>query len=120
MPDYPPEVYRKAAEAVEPGGSRAGEAIARAVLDAVAADLGNAVAEKILACLTAGADPDKIRPPRVHDTSARTLRRHYLAAARIAAFAFLTEDDKLRLAAEALAAGQFVACPAPDDGTREH
>ena len=102
MPDYSPEIYRKAAEAVERelmSGTyydthvESEDALARAALDAVAEDLGNAVAAKILGGLKFYADPDKIRLPQTHDASARALRRHYQAAARIASWAFLGDDD---------------------------
>lgn len=124
MPAYPPEIYRKAAEAVERELMSdisydmhldSEEAIARAVLDAVAADLGNAVAEKILARMEANG-------PGMHvklkgDAAVRRLmrRQHFATAARIAARAFLTEEDTLRQVAEAVARGDYVACPAPED-----
>jgi hypothetical protein len=119
VPDYSPEIYRKAAEAMlrrhklaRPYSHLRWQDFAEeatGILDAVAEDLGSAVAEKILAHMeargpaTAGAD------------WTRRYRRSFATAARVAAFAFLTEDDKLRLAAEALAAGQFVASPGPED-----
>lgn len=125
MPAYPAAIIRKAADAVERelmSGTEysehldSEEAIARAVLDAVAADLGSAVAEKILAHLDEHtADPATPAMPQTHRHRIMAKRRDFATAARVAAFAFLTEDDKLRLAAEALAAGQFVACPAPED-----
>ncbi|HEY6493292.1 MAG TPA: hypothetical protein VIZ43_08470 [Trebonia sp.] len=119
MADFAPEIYRKAAAAIERelmAGTyydthvESEEALARAALDAVAADLGEYVAVKILAHMEAHG------PATEGAEWTRRYRRDFGTAARVAAFAFLTEDDKLRMAAAALAAGDFIACPAPEDG----
>lgn len=79
---------------------------ARAILDAAAADLGEHVAGKILAHM------DKYHP--AGGSRLNPWRRHFSTAARIAAWAFLTEDDEKRLAAEAVARGDFAVCAIPD------
>ena len=126
MPDYPPEIYAKAAGAItrellsyqrHDTWMDSDEALARVALDAVAADLGEAVSAKILEHMEArgpkrlpAANDDLVNRPR------NAFRRHFGIAARVAAHAFLTEGDKMRLAAEALAVGQFAACRLPEDG----
>jgi hypothetical protein len=124
VPDYPAAIIRLAAEAVErelmsgidySEHLDSEEAIARAVLDAVAADLGNAVAAKILAHMEASGPSVRVKL-RGDAAMKRHMRRlHFETAARIASRAFLTEEDTLRQVAEALARGDYVTCPAPED-----
>ena len=116
MPDFSPEIIRKAADAIEPGGGRAAEAFASAALDAVAAELGEVVAQKILAHMEASGPPMRVKLKG--DAAVRRLmrRQHFGTAARIASRAFLTEQDTLRQVAAALERGDYVACQAPEDG----
>jgi len=73
------------------------------ILDAVTEDLGAAVAAKILA------HADEYDPLTPADLTARW-RRHFGICSRIAAGAFLSEDDMRRIAAREMAAGNYVAC----------
>lgn len=123
MPDFPPEVIQRAAEVryrqydSEFNASHlswqdfAGEA--REILDAVAEQLGQVCASKILAHMEAGGP----QPARGAGARSRygAWRRHFNAAARVAARAFLTDDDMRRIAARELAAGNFAACPVPGE-----
>jgi hypothetical protein len=123
--DYPDTIIRKAAESAHAdlcGCTGSGDywadptygyvRVARAVLDAIAEDLGQHVAAKI----TAHADE---HGPGAQDGLGGLARsrwlRYFRIAARIAAFAFLAEEDVMRIAAEALATGQYVACPVPEE-----
>jgi hypothetical protein len=83
---------------------------ARAILDAAAADLGEHAAARILAHMEGHG------PPGGHGSASRLLawRRHFSAAARVASRAFLTEDDEKRLAAEAIARGDYAVCDTPE------
>jgi len=123
LPDYPPEVYRKAAEAIERelmSGRDYGthmdsdEALATAALDAVAGELGQFAASKIIAHMEEhGPGPDVKLPARM--ALARRMRRmHFETAARVAARAFLTEADLLKIAAEAISRGDFMICSGPE------
>lgn len=127
MPDYPDSVYRLAAEAIERElmsdhdyGTHmdSDEALARAALDAVAAELGEVCAAKITEHMEAHGPGPHVRLPKRAAVARQMRRLHFNTAAQVASRAFLTEDDLKRLAAEALAAGQFSWCPSPegDDG----
>ena len=122
MPDYGSEVLDAAATAISDArrGPLSGalswteadyaRALARAALDAAAPLLAESVAEKILAHM------EKYEPPGATGTRWRARRRHFSITARIAAGAFTTREESLRLAAEAMARGDFVACPVPEGG----
>ena len=125
MPDYPPEIRKAAAHAIDierfrdPGydGLVSGDPadLAGAVLNAVAADLGNAAAEKILAHMEASGPSVRVKL-RGDAALKRHMRRlHFETAARIASRAFLTEEDTLRQVAGALERGDYVSCQAPED-----
>ena len=110
MADYPQAIYDKATAALlslhdlHPDWAAT---LARAALEAVAADLGEHAAGKIAAHRDAYGPQDGAR--------LSGWRRHFGIAARIAARAFLTEDDLKQLAAEALARGDYMACDIPED-----
>jgi hypothetical protein len=115
MPDYPPSVLAAATAAIRgqfrddldrPGAPEA-DALARAALEAAAPILAEAVAQKILAHME---EHDKAT-----GWAARwTWRTHFGIAARVAAGAFYTREDQLRLAAEAIRRGEFIACDIPE------
>ena len=127
MPDIPQEAVRLAAEVrLRQYGSEYSSAHltwrdfadeAREVLEAAAVPLGEHVAAKITAhCDEHGPDPSKPLKPRVVlQVSMR--RMHFQTAARIAGRAFLTEEDLLAMAAEAIKRGDFTMCRSqePDD-----
>ena len=81
--------------------------LARAALDAAAPLLAESVAEKILAHAERQHPRDHAHVPTAWD-------RHFSIAARVAAGAFTTREESLRMAAEAIARGDYVACPAPE------
>jgi len=90
------------------------EALARVALEAAAPILAEAIAQKILAHAERQFpknDPAKV--PGRPDLW-RTWHRHFGIAARIAAGAFYTREDELRLAAEAIERGDFIACDIPE------
>jgi|SRR5579871_1009568 len=74
------------------------------ILDAVAEDLGQVVAGKIRAHM------EDQGPSEVSKVARSRWRRHFGTAARVAAFAFLTDDDKRAIAARELAAGNAIPC----------
>jgi hypothetical protein len=121
MPDYPPGVRDAAVRAAEAeseiGYSTPPEIMATAILDAIAPLLGEHVAKRILDHMNAhGPRPGSRLGGKPADDAARwAWRRHFGIAARIAARAFLTEEDEKRLTAEALARGDFVACDLPEE-----
>lgn len=82
------------------------DAVTRA-LEVAAPALGEHAASKILAHMEAHVPPDATR--------AGICRRLFGIAARVAAGAFLTDDDVKRQAAEAVARGDFIACVIPED-----
>lgn len=92
------------------------EALTRIMLEAAAPALAETVAAKILAHRdrywpAAGNEhPDHGDVP---DPVRRSLRRHFAIAARIAAGAFDTDEDRRRLAAEAIARTDYICCPPP-------
>lgn len=84
------------------------ETLMRLTLEGAAVELGQHVADKILGHLEAHWPPEPGR--------AAISRRLFGIAARVAARAFLTEDDLRRRAAEALARGDFLGCVIPQGG----
>ena len=112
MPDIPLGAIEQGGRAVAemfPGlGPETGRRIARAVLNAAAEPLGEFVAGKI------GQHRDRYMTAYA-DGRAGTWRRYFGIAANVAASAFLTEDDKRRIAARELAADDFVACLSPEE-----
>ena len=111
MPDYPPAALAAAETAIrhELKSSREVEPdrLARAALDAAAPVLAEAVAQKILK------HSDKHEPPP-GSPSYLAWHRHFGTAARVAAGAFGTREDQLRMAAEAIERGDFIACDIPE------
>jgi hypothetical protein len=119
MPEIPPAAIMAAAIAIEREllsgrdysmAQDSDEALARVALEAAAPILAEAVAQKILAHRETIAGPADIRAHEDGARRARAARAHYRTAAQIAALAFFTDEDKKRLAAEALARGEFIAC----------
>lgn len=139
MPDIPQAAVTAAAAAIEREllsgthyamSADSDEALARAALEAAAPILAEHVAQKILA----HADrqfpkTDPAKKPGQPDRW-RTWHRHFGIAARVAAFAFSTEEDIKRGTAEAIARGDFAVCHLDaagnpvagtrEDGKREH
>jgi len=115
MPDIPESATAAAAEAITFAANHfeAGEAessalrFARAALEAAAPILAEACATAILAHMEAH---DKATIPSVR----RAWRRHFGIAARVAAGAFDTREDQLRMAAEAIGRGDWVRCDIPE------
>ena len=119
MPDaIPPAALLAAGSAIrdELRSSREVEpdALARAALEAAAPLLAEAVAQKILAHMEHFADPAVERLPLAASLRAGALRRHFQAAARIAAGTFDTREDQLRMAAQAIERGDWVRCDIPE------
>ncbi len=115
MPEIPPEAVTAAVnEIMRQRGLTAdhcrawAEPIARAALDGAAPVLAEAVAQKITGHMEAHG-PQAGTPP-IGGQSRRAWRRHFQIAARIAAFAFATEDDKKQAAIEAIARGDAAIC----------
>lgn len=125
MPDIPQEAVTAAAAAIEREllsgtdyamAADSDEALARVALEAAAPFLAEHVARKILAHADRQfpkTDPAKVpgQPDRW-----RIWHRHFGIAARVAAWAFSTDEDVKRATAEALARGDFIACNLGDDG----
>ena len=115
MPDNPPEVLAAVERALIVAATDFGTDVitgssatfARAALDAAAPLLAESVAEKILAHAERQHPRDHAHVPTAWD-------RHFSIAARVAAGAFTTREESLRMAAEAIARGDYVACPAPE------
>ena len=116
MPDIDPAVRDRAYDAalahateyVTPDLLRQ---VADDVLDAAAPLLAEACAVKILAHMEA-------RGPASgsgYNQPLRAWRRHMGIAARVAARSFSTRDEELQQAAAAIARGDFVQCPAPEE-----
>lgn len=121
MPDVPAGAITAAASAIERelmGGTSYGfamasdEALARVALEAAAPILAEAVAAKILAHAECQHPRNKNHLPTAWD-------RHFSIAARIAAGAFYTREDELRLAAEAIGRGDVIWCN-PLEAPGEH
>jgi hypothetical protein len=116
MPDIPDEAVQRAAEVMfrqYESQYDVGEQTwrdfaddARAVLEAALPVLTESVAQRILAFA------EQQHPRGDHVPLA--WHRHFATAAQVAGFAFMTGDDKKQAAAEALARGDYVACPSPE------
>lgn len=132
MPEFPPEVIQRAAEvrmrqyeseySLGPLTWRDFVPEVTEILDAVAEQLGEHCAAAILARMESDEAGQQERLPRQAGTQrmARTMKRqHFGIAARVASRAFLTEDDMKRIAARELAAGSFVASPAPEGDDKQ-
>jgi hypothetical protein len=126
VPDYPDTAVRHAAEVMLRNYDSQYNADhltwrdfaddARAVLDAAAPDLGEHAARKILVHMEShGPDPAAVKLPQAQASRSYAYRRHFQTAARVAAGAFLTDDDQKRLAAQALVRGDYVQCPLPEE-----
>lgn len=116
MPDLPAAAIQAAAAAIErelmsstdyPMALDSDEALARVALEAAAPILADAVAQAILAHAERQHPRDPGHVPTAWD-------RHFSIAARVAAGAFSTDEDDLRMGAEALAAGNHMACDPPE------
>ena len=83
------------------------DALARAALEAAAPLLAEACATAILAHME---EHDKA----TGWSARRAWRSHFGIAARVAAGAFDTREDQLRMAAEAVERGDFIACDIPE------
>ena len=90
------------------------DALARAALDAAAPILAEAIAQKILKHMEEHGPAPASPGVTLHETMRRAWRRHFGIAARIAAGAFYTREDKLRLAAQAISEGRFISCDIPE------
>jgi hypothetical protein len=88
--------------------------LARAALEAAAPLLAETVAQKILAHMEEHGPGPASPGVTLHETMRRAWRRHFGIAARVAAGAFWTREDELRLAAEAIGRGDFIACDIPE------
>lgn len=122
MPDIPDAAVRAAADvrALQwdrkfghiAGSRERFEAEAREILEAAAPILAEHVAQAIIAHADRQFPKnDPAKRPGQPDVW-RTWHRHFGIAARVAAGAFFTREDKLRMAAEALNRGDYTACPA--------
>jgi len=120
MPDYPPEAIAAIDAALDdlPQPENRFERdrwriVSRVTLDAAVPVLAEAVAQKILAHMESHG-PHKpagaLEPVTAIGRDYRAWRRHFGIAARVAAGAFWTDEDKMRLAAEAIARGEFIGC----------
>jgi hypothetical protein len=119
VPDYPPSVLAAAESAIIEAATDFGHddlvagssrKFARAALDATAPLLAEAVAQRIL-------EHAERQHPRDPDHVPTAWHRHFSIAARVAAGAFDTREDQLRMAAEAIERGDYVACN-PSGGAR--
>jgi hypothetical protein len=87
---------------------------ARAALEAAAPLLAETIAQKILAHMEEHGPGPASPGVTLHETMRRAWRRHFGIAARVAAGAFHTREDGLRLAAEAIERGDFIGCVIPE------
>ena len=87
---------------------------ARAALEAAAPLLAEACASAILAHMEAYGPAAEAPGVTRHEVLRRAWRRHFGIAARVAAGAFYTREDELRLTAEAVERGDFIACNPPE------
>jgi hypothetical protein len=83
-------------------------------LEAAGPVLAEAVAQKILAHMEAHGPAPEAPGVTRHEVLRRAWRRHFGIAARIAAGAFHTREDELRLAAQAIERGDSIACDIPE------
>jgi hypothetical protein len=88
--------------------------LARAALEAAAPLLAETIAQKILAHMEEHGPAPASPGVTLHETMRRAWRRHFGIAARVAAGAFYTREDELRLAAQAIERGDFIACNPPE------
>ena len=115
MPDVPAEAITAAEAAIRdafPGefgkpGMPEPDALARAALEAAAPLLAEACAQRILAHA-------ERQHPRDPDHVPTAWHRHMDIAARVAAGAFYTREDLLRLAAQAIERGDVAWCNPPE------
>lgn len=117
MPDVPAEAISAAERAIEAVMTdpefrveRSAAGLARVAVEAAAPILAEAVAAKIEAHR---AEWSQARPGQLVPTA---WDRHMKIAARVAAWAFSTDDDKKRMAAAAIARGDVVVCTNPEPG----
>ena len=122
MPDIPAHALAVAESAIrdELKASREIEPdrLARAALEAAAPVLAEEIAQKILVHMEEHGPAPASPGVTLHETMRRAWRRHFGIAARIAAGAFYTREDELRLAAEAIGRGEFIGCASPEDNRR--
>jgi hypothetical protein len=114
MPDVPAEAVRAAmarradllSDRPDPT-ALSDETLTRLMLEAAAPILAGHVAARILAHAERQHPRDKNHVPTAWD-------RHFSIAARVAAGAFYTREDELRLAAQALDRGDVIWCNPPE------
>ena len=87
---------------------------AREILDAAAPVLAGEIARKILAHMEAHGPAPEAPGVTRHEVLRRAWRRHFRIAAQVASGAFYTREDQLRLAAQAIERGDFIACNPPE------
>ena len=111
MTDWPEEARVAAVKAIDATGvlvtAPMAMRLATDILDAVAPILAEAGAQKILGHA-------ERQHPRDPDHVPTAWHRHMDIAARVAAGAFWTREDQLRMAAEAISEGRFIACHPPE------
>jgi hypothetical protein len=123
LPDIPPAAITAAAEAMNEAHAKRGwnkpqswwvNEVVTAALEAAAPLLAEAVAQKILAHMDEHGPGPASPGVTLHETMRRAWHRHFGIAARVAAGAFYTREDHLRLAAEAIERGDCIACDIPE------
>ena len=117
VPDIPPEVhvaYQKAFwDRMKSFGYGYSDPVwhsLNAALAAVAPMFAEACAAKIL-------EHAERQHPRDPDHVPTAWHRHFSIAARVAAGAFDTREDQLRMAAQAIERGDFAWCPSPENAS---
>lgn len=113
MPDIPPDAVAAALAARWRTDTGTGAEQVQAILEAAAPHLAEAVAAKILRHMNEHG-PQAGTP--LGGTLRRAWRRHFYTAARVASFAFSTDEDIRRETAAALNRGDYIACRLPEDG----
>ena len=106
MPEIPDEAVTAAGQAIRHLNAGRPEDFARVALEAAAPILAETVAQRILAHAE--------RRPKVNHGPLGAWHRHFGIAARVAAGAFDTREDQLRMAAEAIKRGDFITCNIPE------
>ena len=121
MADIPPEVIAAAVDEVmkrrgltSEGSRKWATPIVTAALEAAAPLLAETIAQKILAHMEEHRPGPAPPGVTLHETMRRAWHRHFGIAARVAAGAFYTREDELRLAAQAIERGDFIACDIPE------
>jgi hypothetical protein len=117
MPDIPEEAMRAAIEAIKTRCAQNDGAArwhALVALEAAAPVLAETIAQRILAHMEARGPAPEAPGVTRHEVLRRAWRRHFRIAAQVASRAFYTREDELRLAAEAIARGDFIACNPPE------